>query len=245
MTLMLHGVIGALLGMVINYFADVLPASRRITRPLCPQCHQPYPIKDYLVGLKCSSCGHQTSPRFIIVLLGAIIASILLNYFPLSTLGYWGSLPILIFLGVIVVIDIEHRLVLIEITLLGLGLCFVYGILLHGFLTTIAGAAGGLLIMLMFYLSGIGFSKILGRLRGKKMTEVAFGFGDVFAGTFLGLLTGWPLIAGAIIIALLSFSAFSILFLFGLLLSKRYRAFANALPFTPFLILGAITMFYL
>ena len=99
--------------------------------------------------------------------------------------------------------------------------------------------------MLIFYYLGIAFTKIAGKLRHQKIDEVAFGFGDVCVGTILGLLTGWPSIVGAFFISLLIFAAFSLVSLFALFLTKKYHAFSNAQPFAPFLILGAIAIFYL
>ena len=143
------------------------------------------------------------------------------------------------------VIDIEHRLVLTQTTIFGFVLLFLYGIRMHALLSTVFGALAGFLIMLIFYILGIAYTKIAGKLRHQKIDEVAFGFGDVCLGTILGLLTGWPLIVGAIIISILASSAFSLVLIFALLLTKRYHAFSNTLPFTTFLILGAIAVFYL
>ena len=61
---------------------------------------------------------------------------------------------------------------------------------------------------------------------------------------FLGLLTGWPTIAGTIIIAILASGAFSLLFIISLVITRKYRAF-SAIPYAPFLILGAIATFYI
>jgi len=245
MSLILTVILGVIIGTLINYFSDVLPLTRRLTRPLCPQCNQPYGIKDYLVSFRCSNCGKRRSIRSIIVLVCAIFSCILLIFFPFANLSFWATLPILTFLGVILVIDIEHRIVLIKTSLLGIILFSIYGIILWGFFGTFFGALAGLLIMLLFYFMGIVFSKIIGKLRHREISEVAFGFGDVFAGTFLGLLAGWPAIVGVIIFAIIAFGAFSFVFIIVLLISKRYRAFANALPFTPFLIIGVIAFFYL
>jgi len=99
--------------------------------------------------------------------------------------------------------------------------------------------------MLVLFFLGIGFSKIVGKLRGRNISQVAFGFGDVFAGAFLGLLTAWPLIAGAIVVGMLVFAAYSLVYIAVLLVTKRYSAFASALPLAPFLILGAVVMLYL
>ena len=99
--------------------------------------------------------------------------------------------------------------------------------------------------MLAFYVLGMVFSKIIGNLRGREIGEVAFGFGDVCAGTFLGLLAGWPGIVGAIFIAILAFTTFSIVLLLGLFLTNKYIAFTNAQPFVPFLLFGTIMILYL
>ena len=245
MSLILVVIVGGIIGILINYFSDVLPVSRRIARPLCRVCNQPYSIRDYLISYRCSICGNRTSARSIIVLISAIVICVLLKFFPFSILGFWATLPILVFLGVIMVIDIEHRVVLVQTSIFGFVLFFLYGIRLSDLLSTIFGALGGFLIMLIFYYLGIAFTKIAGKLRHQKIDEVAFGFGDVFVGTILGLLTGWPSIVGAIFISILASVAFSLVLLLALLLAKRYHAFSNTLPFTTFLILGVIAIFYL
>ena len=245
MSLILVVIVGGIIGILINYFSDVLPVSRSITRPLCRVCNQPYSIRDYLIACRCSLCGNRTSTRSIIVLINAIVICVLLIFFPFSILGFWATLPILIFLGVIIVIDIEHRVVLVQTSIFGFVLFFLYGIRLSDLLSTILGALVGFLIMLIFYFLGIAFTKITGKLRHQKIDEVAFGFGDVCVGTILGLLTGWPSIIGAFLISILTFVAFSLVSLFALFLTRKYRAFSNAQPFAPFLILGAIVIFYL
>jgi prepilin signal peptidase PulO-like enzyme (type II secretory pathway) len=237
--------IGVIVGTLINYLADVLPATRRLTRPACPECDQAYSLKEYLFAWRCAHCGARRSVRRAIVLVGAVTACVSLVFFPLTGLGFWASLPLLIFLGVIAVIDIEHRLVLVETFLFGLALCFIYGVVLHGFVTTLTGGLGGLLIMLTFFLLGMVFSRVVGALRGRKVGKVAFGFGDVFAGTFLGLLMGWPLIAGAVVIGMLVFAVYSLVYIAVLLATKRYSAFATALPLAPFLILGTVVVLFL
>lgn len=245
MSLILAVIIGLVVGFLINYFSDVLPVFRRITRPLCGVCKQPYSVKDYLISFKCSTCENRASARTIIVLLAAVICCVLLLSFPFSDFGFWGALPILVFLGVIMVIDIEHRVVLFPTSIFGVILFLVYGMILRGVLWTLAGGLAGFFIMLSFYFLGIVFTKIVGKLRHREIDEIAFGFGDVCVGTFLGLLTGWPAIVGAIMIAFIAFTAFSFILLSVLILTGKYHAFSHAQPFTVFLILGAIAIFYL
>ncbi len=243
--IILYMILGVICGILINYFSDVLPISHRITLPQCKSCHEPYPFMDYALSRRCPHCGSAQPTRSIIVLISCIVIGILLYFFPISAFNFWETLPLLIYLGVVLVIDIERRVVLYETSIAGLILCLIYGFTLHGFKVTILGALGGFGIMLLFYLSGVAFNLIMGKTRNQKINEVAFGFGDVSLGTILGLLVGWPAITGLIIIALLAFGVFSLFFILGLILSKRYHAFASALPFAPFLVLSVILLFYL
>ena len=244
-SMILAGLAGVGVGFIINYLSDVLPSARRLTRPTCPKCEESYNFKNYLLAWCCAHCGRWHSPRHVVVLVASVAACVALVFYPLAGLPWPVWIPLLIFLGVIFVIDLERRLVLIETSLVGLVVCFVYGWVLHGFVSALLGGLGGLGIMLGFFLLGALFSRIVGLLRGRKVGEVAFGFGDVFAGTFLGLLLGWPLIIGAITMGLLGFAAFSLVYLGVLLATKHYEAFGNALPLVPFLILGAVVMLVL
>jgi len=99
--------------------------------------------------------------------------------------------------------------------------------------------------MMMFFLMGKAFAKIAGNIRGQQIDEVAFGFGDVCMGVILGLFIGWPKVVGAIMVAIIVFSVYSIFLLLSLIITKKYHSFSHAQPFTPFLILGMITLFYL
>ncbi len=238
-------IVGAIIGIFINYFSDVLPVSRRITRPICKTCDEPYGVKDYLFTYRCSTCGTRISSRSIIVIITSIAASIFFYFLPLPKLSFWALPPILIFLGVIIVIDIEHRVVLIQTTIVGFVLLAIYGMIFRDLSSTIYGTLGGFLIMIAFYFLGIGFTKIMGVIRNKQIDEVAFGFGDVCMGAILGSLVGWPSIIGAVFISILAFATFSIALFLVLILVKKYHAFSNTLPFTIFLIFGAIAVFYL
>jgi hypothetical protein len=238
-------IFGVIIGLGINYFSDVLPVSRSISRPICQKCGREISAIDYVIYNKCPGCEYRRSIRFIIVLAFTIITSFLLFYFPLANFSFLASFPILVFLGTILVIDFEHRIVLIQTSLFGFVFLFFYGLILHGLSATLLGGFAGFSIMIAFYFLGVVFSKIISKVRHQEIDEVAFGFGDVCIGTILGLLTGWPGILGAIFISMLLFVAFSIIYLILLIILKKYRAFSNTLPFTFFLVLGAVFIFYL
>lgn len=238
-------VLGLIIGILINYLADVLPATRRLSQPVCPECSQPTPLKATLLSRPCPHCAHKRPIRHWLVLIFSVILCVLLQFFPFRGLSFWATIPLLIYLGVVVVIDFEHRLVLVETSLFGLILMLVYGIAFHGFKNALSGALGGMLIMLALFFLGMGFGKVVGIIRHKAISEVPFGFGDVVFGTILGLLCGWPSIVAGLLLGIIIFSAYSVLWLISLIITRRYKSFSNAQALTPFLILGSIILFYL
>jgi len=235
--------IGAVISMIINYLADVLPETRKFSRPKCKKCGHPFTFKGYLFSFHCPVCGSYPSFRYWIVLSLSIVGSVSLAFFPLEPLSYWASLPLITFLGLVAVIDIEHKAVLFETDIIGIVICLIYGLFLYKPLETILGGIGGAGIMLLFYFGGILFNKILGRIRHQEIEEVALGFGDVFVCGYLGFLMGWPRIIGMIIITILLGGLFSLVYMLIKIISKKYSAF-SAIPYVPFLILAALTMFY-
>ena len=142
------------------------------------------------------------------------------------------------------VIDIEHHVVLIETSIAGLILFLVYGWLMQGILVTAIGGVAGFVIMLVIYYFGIFFSKGLGKIRKEDKTEEGMGFGDVYAGAFLGLFTGWPFVIGMILMAIVVSGLFSFIYLIVKSIRKDYKMFST-IPYTPFLILGAIATFFI
>ncbi len=155
-----------------------------------------------------------------------------------------GNATILVFLGLIIVIDIEHHAILIETSILGIVLFFIYGWFLQGVLFTVIGGVAGFLIMFLIYLFGLVFSKGLGKIRKKEVGEEGMGFGDVYAGAFLGLFTGWPYVIGMIIIAILASGIFSFIYILIKSFRKDYQL-ASTIPYAPFLILGALAVNYI
>jgi len=97
--------------------------------------------------------------------------------------------------------------------------------------------------MLALFLLGGLFAAVLGRLRGKPINEVAFGFGDVLLGGVIGLMVGWPDIFRSLLITIFSAGMFSLIYVLAMLIQSRYRI-GSTLPYAPFLILGAIAAIF-
>lgn len=244
MQLILAGFLGWVVGAAVNYLSDVLPHKRRLVSPICVACGAGQQWGHYLIWpRRCSSCGTWRSFRVWIVEAVFIATSLWLWTSPPEDLGYWAGLTLLLYFGVVVVIDVEHRLILHPVSFAGAILCLGVGIWLHNLPQTLIGGLAGFGFMLLLYIFGNFFARWMARLRGAPIDEVALGFGDVNLAGVLGLLLGWPGIIGGLLLAILMGGVVSLIYIILMLIFRRYRAFA-AIPYGPFLVAGAILLLY-
>jgi prepilin signal peptidase PulO-like enzyme (type II secretory pathway) len=235
--------LGWLIGCFINYVADVLPETRRFSPVVCPACQAPVSAADYLFLRACRSCGRRRNIRAWVVQMLTIGAFTWLWYNPPSRLGFWAGAILLTFFAVVVVIDVEHRLIMHPVSLVGAVLGAGIGLWLHGWQSTLIGGLAGFGMMLALYFFGFLFAKGIGRLRGEAIDEDALGFGDVNLSGVLGLLLGWPGITAGLIFAILLGGAGSLLVVIYMVLSKRYKIF-QAIPYGPFLVAAAVFVLF-
>src|SRR5690606_27256222 len=89
---------------------------------------------------------------------------------------------------------------------------------------------------------GFVFTYVMGKLQGREIDEIAFGYGDVMLITLSGLILGWqPLIVAMFITVFLgAFGAIAYL-LIRTLLGSRYQLF-TPLPYGQYIIVGTIIM---
>ena len=237
-------VLGVISAWIVNYLSDVLPQQRKFATPVCPDCQEGLDWGFYIAFKQCKECGAKPSRRHWMVILAVPLLAVIHGYFPAPVLGKAGGVFWLILFALIVVIDMEHRLILHPVSLVGAVFGFLTGSIAHGLLNTLIGGAAGFGIMLLFYFLGEMFVKILARRRGEEITEVALGFGDVNLAGIIGLLLGWPGVVGGLFLAIILGGVASGIFLIAQILRKRYRAF-QALPYGPFLVLSVIILLYL
>jgi leader peptidase (prepilin peptidase)/N-methyltransferase len=150
---------------------------------------------------------------------------------------------LLLYFGVVTVIDLEHRLILHPVSLVGAVLGLGLGFWLHGWKSTLAGGVAGFVMMFLLYFLGDLFARLIARIRGETLDEVALGFGDVNLAGVLGLVLGWPGIVGGLLLAIMLGGLFSLLFLFVSMIRRRYRTF-TAIPYGPFLIASAVLLLF-
>lgn len=256
--LLVPALLGWIAGLLVNYVSDVLPVTRRLSQPACPNCQTPFSWLDYLTLRACRNCGTRRSLRTWIVQ-SAFIASFL--YFWLSPpprLGLPLSLIVLIYFGVVVVIDLEHRLILHPTSLFGAVLGLIVGTyifsrnngILSGALTSLLGGIAGFVIMYLLYQ----FGALVARLRARRMRaagqaeddEEALGSADVLLTGILGLMLGWPNIILGITAGALVGGVVGLLALIGHFVKKRYaeNSLMTFIPYGPSLVLGAFYILY-
>lgn len=240
--------IGLLAALMVNYLADILPVRRKLASPICLNCGQKQPLVNYLFWpRRCKNCRQRRTPRtWVVEGLGVMLAVWVWNSPEAQQrLGlFWGAV-VLIYFAVIVVIDYEHRLILHPTSLFGAGLGLLIGIVLNGIPVTLIGGLVGYGLMLGLYYLGALFTKLMARLQGRTIDEVALGFGDVNLTGVLGLMLGWPNVVIALFLSVLSAGLVGAVLLLAQMISRKYRSFMLAMPYGPFLILGAFLMLFL
>lgn len=258
-TLLFPIFLGWLAGLFINYSADVLPSTRRFSQPTCRQCGTPFSWVDYLTLRACRSCGERRSLRTWLVQILATASFAYFWLFPSKPLGIPLGMIVLIYFGIITVIDLEHRLILHPTSLFGAVLGFIVGTSIHsradglllGAGKSLLGGLFGFGVMFLLYQ----FGTLIARMRARKMQaagqadddEEALGGGDVYLAGVLGLMLGWPFIWNALLLGVLLGGLFSIVFLAALVLRRRYssEALMTFIPYGPYFIISAFYLLFL
>jgi len=251
--------LGWVAGLFINYSADVLPHTRRFSQPVCPHCQTPFSWADYLSLRACRNCGTRRSLRTWLVQIMAVASFAYFWLFPPKALGFPLGMVVLIYFGVIIVIDLEHRLILHPTSLVGAVLGLVVGTYIHSRADGLLGGIGNSLLGGLF---GFGvmfllyqFGALVARIRARKMQaagqaddeEEALGGGDVYLLGVLGLMLGWPFIFNALILGILFGGAVSLLFVIALLVRRRYpgESLMTFIPYGPYFIVSAFYLLFL
>jgi leader peptidase (prepilin peptidase)/N-methyltransferase len=238
-------ILGLLAGMLINYLVDVLPLKRKLSHPFCLACESPMGLRNYLFfPRRCNDCGERRAWRTWVVEIIAIAVTVWMWVNPPQRFSFFVGFLLLAYFGVVIIIDVEHRLILHPVSLVGAVLGLAVGIWLHGVQATLIGGVFGFGLMLGLYLLGGLIMNLIAKRRGKTLDEEALGFGDVNLGGVLGLLLGWPGIVMGLFLTIFLGGAASLLYLVIMLATRKYRP-NLALPYGPFLVGSAFILLYL
>jgi len=238
---------GIIVGLIINYLTDILPYEIISSQPLCTntECRQPVSWMGYITFQNCKNCNKKISIRHYVV----YIISILMLYYIYGnsslSLGVLVSYLLFQYLFLVALIDIEHRLILRPLSILGIILSLIIGILTRNWQSTLVGAGVGFAIMLLFYYFGVLFTKYRNKRLGTSGNEEeSLGSGDVTLATMLGLLLGWPLIWFNLFSGIILAGIFSLLLVLYLIFTKKYRSMMVYIAYGPFFIASAVLMIY-
>ena len=258
-TVLIPILLGWMAGLFINYVADVLPLTRRFSQSVCRHCKNPFSWSDYLLLRACRNCGTPRSLRTWVVQILTTAAFVYFWLFPPRALGLLLGLLVIVYFGIITVIDLEHRLILHPTSLAGAVLGLIVGTVIHsradglllGAGKSLLGGLFGFAVMFLLYQ----FGSLVARYRARKMQaagqapddEEALGGGDVYLAGVLGLMLGWPFIWDVLLLGVLLGGVISLFFITALFVRQRYssEALMTFMPYGPFFILSAFYKLFL
>ena len=233
-------ILGAIIGSFLNVCICRLPKEESIVRPgsHCPQCKNPIrsydniPLLSYaLLRGKCRHCGQPISLQYPIVEgITALSSWILFVKFgpSLSYLFFFSFVAALI---VITVIDLYHQIIPDVISLPGIGV---------GLLGSLVPVHLPFFDSLLGLLLGGGSLFVVATVYQWLFKREGMGGGDVKLLAMIGAFLGWK----AVILTILLSSFIGSLVGISIMLVKG-KDFKYAIPFGPFLSLGAvISLFY-
>ena len=232
----------ALVGLAVGSFLNVVihrvPMKVSVVRPRsrCPGCDTQIAPRDnvpvvswLLLRGRCRACGEAISPRYPLVELGTGVL------FALTAvrLGFDPALPAFLVLMAALIaisaIDLEHFIVpnrIVYPTLFVSAPLLVVAAVIDGDGKSLREAAlGGVLAFALFLLIHL-------------VSPGGMGFGDVRLAGLLGVFLGWLTLPHVLLGLFLGFLLASVVGV-GLIVASR-RSRKDAIPFGPFLALGAV-----
>lgn len=240
-------VFGAIVGSFLNVCIVRIPKGDSIVHPAshCPSCKKPIrfydnvPLLSYLLLRgRCHSCGERISPRYFFVeLLMGCLSGALYYQFGLS-LAFLVSFIFVAALIVISFIDLDVRIVPDVISLPGIVAGLLFSIVGRYLINDSFDVIPSPLSALIGVLVGGGFLLALAWAYEAFTGIEGMGGGDIKLLAMIGAFLGWTSIPFTIFFASLTGSVIGLGFMIAKGVGRRF-----ALPFAPFLCLGAL--FYL
>lgn len=214
----IFALLGLLVGGIINILSDDLPARVRPRLPHCRQCDYRYGPAGWLAvgrrlqGRTCPVCGHMHRRRPLVVEVATLLiyAALPTLISPTTDLVIYSVFIAVLIL--IIVVDVEHRLVLHAVTFPTMIFATAASFLLSDSSPKLA-VVGGIVGFVFFFLAYLIGQRLFG--------PGALGFGDVTLATTMGLMLGFHRIFFALILGILLAGLWSLLGLLSGRFSRR------------------------
>lgn len=226
--------IGYAAGVFLNLCADFLPASPRVSPFRLPRCHACAAdrralsltgiIADLFGWSRCPRCGAGRRLRAPLVEVGtAAIFAFLAYRYGLSLQFAFMALYFSV-LVLVLVTDLEHRLIFRVVMLPAMAIALVGSFFLPN-MTLVKALIGGAVAVLPFYVAAIAYRAIAHR--------EGFGGGDIMLLAFIGLATGFPVVLVAIVAAIVLGGLGSLA-----VLAAQRGGLRTYVAYGPYLVLG-------
>lgn len=253
---LLAGLIGWAVGGALNVLADDLPPDEHgqpnaVQPPHCHGCGHWFEPTQWLAivhfaqGGWCRYCGARRRWRALWVeLLSAILFAGLWFWAQAEVGRFYAAATISSIFLLITIIDIEHRLILWRVVWISAIILLIIGVASpdRGWQKTLLGAAVGYGLVFGLFLLGQGYMWLVARWRGQPLDEIAFGGGDVNLAGLIGLALGWSGVLVALFVGILAGGLFSLGYIVVQLMRGKYNPH-SAIPYGPFLVLGAMLVY--
>src|SRR3989338_8349849 len=242
-------IFGSVVGSFLNVCIARLPKGESVVSPPshCPLCNTPIHFYDNVPLLsyvwlrgRCRFCRESISPRYFIVeLLMAFFSVLLLGRFGLG-FTFFVNFVLVAALIVICFVDLDVRIVPDVISIPGIGLGLLASLIQYQWSIDRLSNLPSPISSLVGILVG-GGSLLLVAWAYQLFTGVeGMGGGDVKLLAMIGAFLGWPSVPVALFFASLTGSVVGLIFMFWKGVGSKY-----ALPFAPFLCLGAAVYLFL
>jgi len=241
-------IVGAIVGSFLNVCISRIPKGESVIHPPshCPKCQTPIPffyniplLSYLLLRGRCCSCGERISFRYFAVeLLMASLAVLLLYQFGLG-LAFVVGFVFVAALIVISFIDLDVRIVPDVISLPGIVIGLVFSVIGHYFIPDSLDVVPTPLGSLVGVLAGGGFLLAVAWIYEKFTGVEGMGGGDIKLLAMIGAFLGGPSIPLTLFFSSLGGSIIGLSIMLVKGVDRRY-----ALPFAPFLCLGALVYLF-
>lgn len=241
-------VLGAVVGSFLNVCISRIPNGQSVIQPPshCPKCQTPIPffhniplISYLLLRGRCCSCGDRISFRYFAVeLLMASLAVLLFYQFGLG-LPFVVEFVFVAALIVISFIDLDVRIVPDVISLPGIVIGLLFSVIGHYLIRDPLHVVPTPLSAFIGVLVGGGFLLAVAWIYEKFTGVEGMGGGDIKLLAMIGAFLGWPSIPLTLFFSSLSGSVVGLTIMLAKGVDRRY-----ALPFAPFLCLGALVYLF-